>query len=374
MSRSPLARKSSRIVVDPWGAILIEDYVKMIEEFGLEPFTDEFLRELPSPNKLMRRKVVFSHRDLGVIAKAIVEKRPFYALTGIMTSAEKIHLGNKMVVENMCYFQEQGAKTFLLVADLEASATRRVSLEEGRRRALDFHIPAYLALGIDPKKTVFYFQSQNRDVMRLAHTLSRKVTLSEFRAIYGTISMGKITASLLDISDILYPQLEERIPGVIPVGIDQDPHLRLARDVAKRAKDIHDFMPPASLYHKFTPSLDGSFKMSKSRPGSYIEIPEDPERATRKIEKAFTGGRETVELQRRLGGQPEKCVIFELFKQHLIEDDETLNKIYSDCKSGSLLCGEDKARASELIKRFLADFTRKMERAKNIVPDLTFVE
>ncbi|MFQ6085211.1 MAG: tryptophan--tRNA ligase [Candidatus Bathyarchaeia archaeon] len=367
-------RDPEKVLIDPWGAILIEDYKRMIEEFGIEPFTDELLRRLPSPNRLMRRKVIFSHRDLGVIVEAMERKEPFYALSGITTSADKIHLGNKMVVENMAYFQRQGAKTFLLVADLEVAATKGISVEESRKRALDFHIPAYLALGMDPEKTVFYFQSQNKDVMRLAHILSRRVTLSEFRAIYGEINVGKITASLLDISDILYPQLEERIPGIIPVGVDQDPHLRLARDVAKRAKDVQRFMPPASVYHKFTPSLDGSFKMSKSKPGSYIEIPEDPDGAAKKIDKALTGGRETEELQRKLGGEPEKCVIFELYKQHLIEDDRELDRIYNDCRSGALLCGEDKAKAMRLVREFLTDFNRKMERAKDEVGDLVFLE
>lgn len=363
-----------KVLIDPWGAILIEDYRKMIDEFGLEPFTDRLLKALPNPNRLMRRKVVFSHRDLGVIARAIKKKKPFYALTGIMPSAKKIHLGTKMVVENMRYFQEQGAKTFLLVADLEAATTRGIGLKEGRKRAMEFHIPAYLALGIDPKKTTFYFQSQNKTVMRLALALGGRVTLSEFRAIYGAPDTGKIMASLLDISDILYPQLEDRIPGVIPVGIDQDPHLRLARDVAKRAKSIFNFIPPASVYHKFTPSLDGSFKMSKSKLGSYIEIPEDPKMTARKIRNALTGGRETEELQRKLGGQPEKCIVFELDKQHLVESDKEFNRIYSDCKAGLLLCRECKAISIDLMNKFMTNFTRRMEKARDVASGLSFVE
>jgi len=151
--------------------MLIEDYRRMIEEFGLEPFTD-VLGALPRPNRLMRREIVFAHRGFSTIVEAIREGLPFYVLTGIMPSAERIHLGTKMVVENMKYFQDLGARTYLLVADIEAATTRGVSLEEGRRRALEFHIPAYLALGIDPKRTAFYFQSQNRTVMRLACTLS----------------------------------------------------------------------------------------------------------------------------------------------------------------------------------------------------------
>ena len=73
-----------------------------------------------------------------------------------MPSGEKIHFGNKSVVENIRYFQENGGHAYILVADLESAAARGVSLEEARKRALDFHIPAFIALGLDPKKTTFY--------------------------------------------------------------------------------------------------------------------------------------------------------------------------------------------------------------------------
>ncbi|MBW2972537.1 tryptophan--tRNA ligase, partial [Candidatus Woesearchaeota archaeon] len=153
-------------VIDPYGAELPEDYTKLIKDFGLEAFeVDDF----PQPNRLMRRGVVFAGRDLKTISKCIREKKHFYVLSGIMPTNDKIHFGNKQVVENIRYFQDRGAKAYILVADLEAAAARGVSLEEGRRRALEFHIPAYLALGLDPKKTVFYFQSENRDVVHMAY-------------------------------------------------------------------------------------------------------------------------------------------------------------------------------------------------------------
>ena len=362
------------VYIDPWGATLIEDYRRVIEEFGLEPFTDEVLNQLPNPNLLMRRKVVFAHRDLKVIIDAIVNKKPFYALTGIMPSAEKIHFGTKMVVENLAYFQRQGAKTYLLVADLEAASTRGVSLKEARKRALNFHIPAYIALGVDPKKTIFYFQSENRKVMNLACELSKRLTMSELQAAYGVITPGKVVAALLDYSDILHPQLEERIPGIIPVGIDQDPHIRLARDLARRTKAQYGFIPPASIYHKYTPALDGTLKMSKSKPGSFIELPEEPESVEKKLWDAFTGGRETVAKQRELGGKPEICVVFELFKQHLIERDEKLNEIYNKCKNGDLLCGECKTLATELMNKFMEEFQNKLERARDLIPSLQFIK
>jgi len=180
-------------------------------------------------------------------------------------------------------------------------------------------------------------------------------------------------SAVTQVGDVLFPQLKERMPGIIPVGIDQDPHIRLARDVVKRSKD-KKFFPVSSLYHKYTPSLDGRVKMSKSRPESCIELPEDPKQVCKKIMRAKTGGRDTTEEQRKKGGQPEKCMIFEFYKQHLIEDDKELQNIYDRCKKGELLCGEDKQLCCKKMTAFLKDFEEKVKQNKKKVDKLHFIQ
>src|SRR3989339_363309 len=215
-------------IIDPYGSELIADYQKLITDFGLEPFP---ANAFPNPNRLMRRNIIFAGRGLDAIAKAIREHKPYYVLTGIMPTAEKIHLGTKMVIEQVKYYQDHGAETYVLIADLEAAAAREVTLDEAKNRALAFHIPAYIALGLNPKKTTFYFQSENKQVMHLAYEFSHKITLNEFRAVYGNADPARILSALTQAGDILYPQLAKRMPGIIPTGPDQDPHLRLARDI-----------------------------------------------------------------------------------------------------------------------------------------------
>ena len=290
-----------------------------------------------------------------------------------MPTNDKIHFGTKMVVENIAYFQQNGAKAYILVADLESAAARGVSLQEAKKRALEFHIPAYLALGLDPKKTIFYFQSENKEVVHFAYEVAKKITLNEFKAIYGNADPGRIMSAVTQVADILYPQFKEPMPGIVPVGIDQDPHIRLTRDIVKRMK-AKKFFPPSSMYHKYTPSLDGSIKMSKSKPESCIELPDDPKTVCKKLKRALTGGRDTVEEQRKKGGQPEKCIIFELHKQHLIEDDSELNKIFKKCKSGKLLCGECKEIACKEMTNFLTKLEKDMKKAKKLIPKLNFVK
>ncbi len=347
-------------IIDPWGAELPEDYAKIMKDFGLEEFDKDMF---PNPNRIMRRGITFAGRDLKVIAKAIHDKKPFYTLTGLMPSSDQIHLGNKLVVENLRYFQDHGAETFILVADLECAATRGVSIEEGRKRALEFHIPAYIALGLDPKKTTVYFQSQNMDVVRLGYSFAQKITLNEFKAIYGQADPGRIMAALTQAGDILFPQLEKRMPGIIPIGVDQDPHMRLTRDIVSRTKSMK-FIAPSSIYHKYTPSLDGDLKMSKSKPERSISLPEDIASVKKKIMKALTGGRSTVEEQRRLGAEVEKDMVFELLKQHLVDDDDELQEIYNDYASGKMLSGELKTLACEKMEKFMNDFNHKLEKAR----------
>ncbi|HLC72304.1 MAG TPA: tryptophan--tRNA ligase [Candidatus Nanoarchaeia archaeon] len=357
------------VLVDPWGSSLVEDYERLLTEFGLEQFSQS---QFPDPNRIMRRGVVFSGKDLGLIAECIKKKKHFYALSGIMPSGDKLHLGNKLVVEQLRYFQEHGAETYILIADLESAATRGVSIEEARQRALEFHIPAYLALGLDPKKTIFYFQSENMNVIKIAYEVAQKITLNEFRATYGSAEPARIMSSMTQIGDMLYPQITKRMPGIIPIGIDQAPHLRLARDYIRRAKDKKYFLL-SSIYHKFTPALNGDFKMSKSLPESCLSLPEDAESIKRKIQKAKTGGRKTLEEHRKLGGIPEEDMVFELLKQHFVEDDAELMQIYKAYKSGKMTSGELKTLAIEKIASFMADFEKKLEKARKQVKTLQFI-
>ena len=181
-------------------------------------------------------------------------------------------------------------------------------------------------------------------------------------------------SAVAQCGDILFPQLDQPMPGIVPVGIDQDPHLRLCRDVARRFSEKYKFVLPSSIYNKYTPALDGGVKMSKSKPESCVEMPEETTAVQKKIKRAFTGGRDTVEEQKKIGGQPEKCMIFELYKQHLIEDDGKLEQVFKTCKAGTLLCGQDKEDASEVLSAFMDDFQKKVEKARGLVSGLRFIE
>ena len=182
-------------------------------------------------------------------------------------------------------------------------------------------------------------------------------------------------SALTQIGDIVFPQLEERMPGIIPVGIDQEPHIRLTRDFVSRTRSSFNFFQVSSIYHKYTPALNGELKMSKSKPESCIDLPEDPKSACAKIKRALTGGRDTLEEHRKLGAVIEKDMVFELLKQHLIEDDKELQEIYDEYKGGRMTSGELKQIACDKTTVFMKRLNEGIEDARRLVKakELNFI-
>lgn len=374
--------------IDPWtlGGFgnSSEDYQALIDEFGMEPM--EPYRTKYDSFRYIRRGIIFGHRDFKSISEAVEKKKPYAMMTGLMPSG-KFHLGHKMVADEIIWFQRQNAEVFVCAADIESYLMRDIPFKEAKKIAVTEYLENYLALGLNPKNVTFWFQSNYRsEYYRLRDMASKRVTFNELRAIYGELSPGKIISVLMQAADILHPQLPELggpKPVVVPVGADQDPHIRLTRDIASRLNAVRigphgtiingtgkvseiepeaerdlPCIPPSATYHKFMRGLSGG-KMSSSDPKSYIALTDDPQTARKKIMSAQTGGRTTVEEQKKLGGVPEKCMIYELYLYHLIDDDLKLSEIYHECKNGSLLCGEDKKRCAELMVRFLEEHQKK---------------
>ena len=480
--------------LDPWGSATIADYRKLFEEFGIEEF-DELLDEVPDPHYLMRRGVIFGHRDYRRVAEAMVNDEPFAALSGFMPTGDP-HIGHKLVFDELVWHQQQGGDVYALIADLEANSARGMSWDEIDQHARDYLL-SLLALGFDPEAGTLYRQSGDRDVQDLAFELGAEANFSELENIYGfsgETSVSHMQSVVTQMADILYPQLDEPKPTVIPVGPDQDPHVRLARDLAARtryfgvtkayasfeadaeerellaaahaaladeidedrrvrcedaadwleaevaadevrasvvaklreagkeplrprvrfldrnatdeafgalidavegekrvfdehvdafdlsradAEDLareveldnggYGFVAPSSLYHRFMTGLTGG-KMSSSVPASHISLLDDPEDGYDKVKAATTGGRETAEKQRELGGRADECPVYELYAYLLAgDDDEFAKRVYDECVGGERLCGDCKEQAAQLMREFLEDHQEKREEVEELL-------
>ena len=222
--------------IDPWASKGIKNYDEICEKFGLEKIDST---KLPNPTHLHRRGIIFAHRDLDSILNAKKAGKPFGVLSGLMPSGQ-MHLGHKMVIDQAKWFQDLGGDVTIAVADLEAHATRGLSLEKCRKYAIEEYISNYAGMGLNPEKTSIYFQSERPIVQKMGFTLGTKTNLSEMEAIYGfsgKTSLAHVQSPLVQAGDIVHPQLEEYgglRPIVVPVGIDQDPHIRLTRGMVSK--------------------------------------------------------------------------------------------------------------------------------------------
>ncbi|MFC7009132.1 tryptophan--tRNA ligase [Halalkalicoccus salilacus] len=234
--RTPREEAVDDVALDPWGSSAVSDYRKLFKQFGIEEF-DALLPEVPDPHYLMRRGVIFGHRDYRPVLDAMRNDEPFAALSGFMPTGDP-HIGHKLVFDELIWHQERGGDAYGLIADLEAHSARGLSWDEIDEHARDYLL-SLLALGFDPEEGELYRQSANREVQDLAFELGAEANFSELQSIYGfdgETDVSHMQSVVTQMADILYPQLEEPKPTVIPVGPDQDPHVRLARDLAARTR------------------------------------------------------------------------------------------------------------------------------------------
>ena len=242
------------MLIDPWSSSQV-DYDKLVNQFGIKPFQEE-INKIKNPSQLMRRGVIFGHRDFNKITETLEKKEPFAVVTGMMPSGQ-MHIGHKMVVDQLKWYHQQGATLSLPIADMEAYAARGINLEKAKEIAINEYLTNYNALGLDitDENINIYLTSQNTLLNKLTFKISNKTNFNEMKAIYGftpSTNLAHVTAPLTQVGDILFPQIPENggpKKVIVPVGIDQDPHIRLTRDIANKMKKEHKFQTPISTYH-----------------------------------------------------------------------------------------------------------------------------
>ena len=83
-------------MIDPWGSSIV-DYDKLVNQFGIKDFSD-LLGDIEDPARLMKRGVIFGHRDFDKLVPLINGKKDFGVMTGMMPSGQ-MHIGHKMVID-----------------------------------------------------------------------------------------------------------------------------------------------------------------------------------------------------------------------------------------------------------------------------------
>ncbi|MFZ8830450.1 MAG: tryptophan--tRNA ligase [Candidatus Aenigmatarchaeota archaeon] len=360
--------------ITPWEVEGKIDYEKLIKEFGLKSIDEEMLEKIRSLTKelhvLLRRKYFFAHRDLDVVLNE-AKTNGFFLYTGRGPSGP-MHIGHLIPFMFTKWLQDKfKVNVYIELTDDEKflEPKRKLSLEETRKWAYE-NILDIIAVGFDENRT-FIFQDTEyiRNMYPIAIKIAKKINFSTVKAVFGFTNETNIGLIFFPALEIVPTFFEDKI-CLIPAAVDQDPFWRLQRDVAEAIGKRKS----AQIHSKFLPPLTGiEGKMSASKPETSIYLTDDEKTVREKIYKhAFSGGQPTIELHRKLGGNPDIDVSFQWLKTLFEEDDNKLKKIEEDYRSGKLLTGELKEILIEKLVKFLQEHQKRREEAKEKVKDFKY--
>jgi tryptophanyl-tRNA synthetase len=352
--------------VTPWEVEGNVDYEKLIKEFGTQEIPSSIYKKLSKAHPLLRRGVYFSHRDFDKWLTAAESGKKVSILTGRGPSGP-MHIGHLVPLIVAKSLQDlYDCEVYIPISDDEKFFVKdNLSYEQVIEFARD-NILDVIALGFKPDKTFIFEDFEYTEIYKYAARIAKRMTYSTAKAAFGLkpeTNIGWTFYPAVQAAHILFPQFHKgKHLTLVPVAIDQDPFIRLTRDVAVH-KDFN-FEKPCAVHAKFVPSLTGDAKMSSS--GENVIFLSDTEKEVKtKINKyAFSGGQPTIEEHRKKGGNPEIDVSYKYLEMFFEEDDSELKKIYNSYKSGELLSGELKKILIEKINKFLKDHQEKKEKAK----------
>ena len=307
-----------------------------------------------------------------------------------MRPTGKLHLGNYMgALANWVKLQDQ-YECYFFVADLHALTTDYADTSKIASNTLEVALD-FLGAGLDPERSTIFLQSKVKQHYELPLLLGMSTPLGWLERVPSYKEMQENLANkdlttygflgypVLMASDILLYQAD-----FVPVGQDQQAHVELTREIARRfnflygTPGIHSVIPgglartmttsggvgvpPLEDLHKTTvilpeqkvlltpspklPGTDGR-KMSKSY-GNTIQIT-DPEPVVR--QKLRTMVTDPARVRRTDPGDPDLCPVGDLHK--VFSTPETLAKVYEGCRTAGIGCIECKGWAADALVRVL---------------------
>ncbi len=369
-----------KVNVTPWDVSGEVDYGKLIKDFGVEKIDSKLLSRLEkySGGKLpvfLRRKTFFAQRDLKWLFDKYDRGEKFVLYTGCGPSGP-LHLGHLGTWVFTKWLQDTfDCELYFQFTDDEKFLFKDKSYEEIQDWTQENMLDV-IALGFNPKKTHFLVDTIHANVMYPeAIKIAKKITFSTIKSAFGfdnSRNIGEIFYTSMQAVPAILPSVlaKKNVPCLIPLGIDQDPHFRVARDVYPKL----GFYKPAIIHGMLLPPLSGlKGKMSSSAEKMAILTTDDAKTVKKKINRfAFSGGQETVEEHRKKGGNVDVDVSFQYLKMFFEEDDSKLIEIQELYESGEMLSGELKAYLIDKINAFLKEHQARRKKAKSKIKDFMF--
>jgi tryptophanyl-tRNA synthetase len=288
-------------------------------------------------------------------------------LSGVQPSG-KLHLGNYFGAIKQHIALQDEAPAFYFIADYHALTT--IQDAKALRENVEEVALAYLALGLDPDKAVFFRQSDVPEVTELTWILSTVTNMGLLNKAVSykekidrgiEASVGLFTYPMLMASDILIYRSQ-----LVPVGQDQVQHIEITADIAGRFNRAYGEVFPIPTYRldkgSKVPGINGE-KMSKSY-GNTIEIFAEGKPLFKRVSSIVTDSTPVAEPK-----DPERCTVFALYSLLATEEEKTV--LAARYRAGGMGYGDAKQLLYEKMESY---FAPARARRKELLQNPDYVE
>lgn len=273
----------------------------------------------------------------------------------------KQHLGNYLgAIQNYVALQKDYDCVYCIV-DVHALTTVETT-QELRLNTFDMALD-WLASGIRPEESILFVQSHVPEVMEL-HTYLSMVTQfgkltdlptfkEKVRQQPENVNYGLLGYPVLMTADIVLYKTD-----IVPVGIDQAPHLEFAREIVRSFNYRYNTKALIEPQVKHTEVLkvvgiDGKDKMSKSL-NNHIELASTPEETTKRVREMVT---DPARMKKTDPGNPDICNVFTMHK--IFSPQEEVQMINTECRKAGIGCVDCKLRFAGNLNKHLEPFRAK---------------
>ena len=282
-------------------------------------------------------------------------------LTGLRPTGN-LHLGHYFGAGQNYVRLQDDYDFFLEIADVQALTDNFDNPDKVRKNVYEITTDL-LAIGLDPNKVHFFIQSKIPEIAELTVFYSNLVTvarlqrnptvkteISQKKELFGnsgeSITYGFLGYPVSQAADITAFDGE-----VVPVGDDQLPLLEQCREIVRKFNSIYGdiLKEPQQVLSKTTrvKGLDGNDKMGKSL-GNAIYLVDDEETIRTKVMGAVT---DSNKIKKDDPANPDVCMVYYYHK--LVNNEDNINKVCSECKAGARGCVQCKKELIEAMKNFL---------------------
>lgn len=279
-----------------------------------------------------------------------------------MRPTGRLHVGHLLgALTNWQQLQEKH-NCFYFVADWHALTTDYSNTESIKENTFQMVVD-WLAAGIDPDKSTIFIQSHVPGHAELHLLLSMITPLSWLQRVptYKEQQEELTNRDLSTYGFLGYPLLQSADimiykANLVPVGLDQLPHIEFTREVARRFnfmyKEIFPVPDPELTPQSKLLGTDNR-KMSKSY-GNCIYLSDSPEEITQKIKTMYT---DPVRARRKDPGHPDICPVYSWHK--IFSDEQTCKDIHPQCSTAEIGCTDCKKIITKNLIEYLAPIYEK---------------